>query len=94
VLFRLLLLMLSWSLPRVREPASAEISGRQRHKLQLRRASDFTGRAMDRTLALGIAIGSGFLFPTTFQMEVYSDLTGERGVLMGALAGMMEAQVQ
>jgi ketol-acid reductoisomerase len=53
---------------------------------------DFTGRAMDRTLALGIAIGSGFLFPTTFQMEVYSDLTGERGVLMGALAGMMEAQ--
>ncbi len=53
---------------------------------------DATGRAMERTLALGIAIGSGFLFPTTFQMEVYSDLTGERGVLMGALAGMMEAQ--
>jgi ketol-acid reductoisomerase len=53
---------------------------------------DATGRAMDRTIALGIAIGSGFLFPTTFQMEVYSDLTGERGVLMGALAGMMEAQ--
>ena len=53
---------------------------------------DFTGRAMERTLALGIAIGSGFLFPTTFQMEVYSDLTGERGVLMGCLAGVMEAQ--
>jgi ketol-acid reductoisomerase len=53
---------------------------------------DYTGRALDRTLALGIAIGSGFLFPTTFQMEVYSDLTGERGVLMGALAGIMEAQ--
>jgi ketol-acid reductoisomerase len=53
---------------------------------------DFTGRAMERTMALGIAIGSGFLFPTTFQMEVYSDLTGERGVLMGALAGIMEAQ--
>jgi ketol-acid reductoisomerase len=53
---------------------------------------DFTGRALERTIALGIAIGSGFLFPTTFQMEVYSDLTGERGVLMGALAGMMEAQ--
>jgi ketol-acid reductoisomerase len=53
---------------------------------------DATGRAMERTLALGIAIGSGFLFPTTFQAEVYSDLTGERGVLMGALAGMMEAQ--
>ena len=53
---------------------------------------DFTGRAEERTLALGIAIGSGYLFPTTFENEVYSDLTGERGVLMGALAGIMEAQ--
>jgi ketol-acid reductoisomerase len=53
---------------------------------------DFTGRAMERTLAIGIAIGSGYLFPTTFQKEVHSDLTGERGVLMGALAGVMEAQ--
>ncbi len=53
---------------------------------------DYTGRAADRALALGIAIGSGYLFPTTFQNEVYSDLTGERGVLMGALAGIMEAQ--
>jgi ketol-acid reductoisomerase len=53
---------------------------------------DFTGRAEERTVALGIAIGAGYLFPTTFQMEVYSDLTGERGVLMGALAGVMEAQ--
>ncbi|MBI5412368.1 ketol-acid reductoisomerase [Candidatus Peregrinibacteria bacterium] len=53
---------------------------------------DATGRARDRVLALGIAIGSGFLFPTTFEKEVFSDLTGERGVLMGALAGIMEAQ--
>ena len=53
---------------------------------------DHTGRAKERTLALGIAIGSGYLFPTTFQNEVYSDLTGERGVLMGCLAGVMEAQ--
>lgn len=53
---------------------------------------DATGRALERTLALGIVIGSGFLFPTTFEKEVYSDLTGERGVLMGALAGVMEAQ--
>jgi ketol-acid reductoisomerase len=53
---------------------------------------DFTGRAKDRCIALGIAIGSGYLFPTTFQKEVFSDLTGERGVLMGALAGIMEAQ--
>jgi ketol-acid reductoisomerase len=53
---------------------------------------DHTGRALERTLAVGIAIGSGYLFPTTFRSEVYSDLTGERGVLMGALAGIMEAQ--
>jgi ketol-acid reductoisomerase len=53
---------------------------------------DFTGRAHERTLALGIAIGSGYLFPTTFQNEVFSDMTGERGVLMGCLAGVMEAQ--
>jgi len=53
---------------------------------------DYTGRAEERTLAVGIAIGSGYLFPTTFEKEVHSDLTGERGVLMGALAGVMEAQ--
>jgi ketol-acid reductoisomerase len=53
---------------------------------------DATGRAKERALALGIAIGAGYLFPTTFENEVYSDLTGERGVLMGALAGVMEAQ--
>jgi ketol-acid reductoisomerase len=55
-------------------------------------AQDATGRARERTIAVGIAIGSGYLFPTTFEKEVYSDLTGERGVLMGALAGIMEAQ--
>jgi ketol-acid reductoisomerase len=53
---------------------------------------DATGRALERTLATGVAIGSGYLFPTTFEMEVYSDLTGERGVLMGCLAGVLEAQ--
>ncbi len=53
---------------------------------------DFTGRAKERTLALGIAIGSGYLFPTTFEKEVHSDLTGERGVLMGCLEGVFEAQ--
>jgi ketol-acid reductoisomerase len=53
---------------------------------------DYTGRALQRTLAIGMAIGSGYLFPTTFRNEVTSDLTGERGVLMGALAGIMEAQ--
>ena len=55
---------------------------------------DYTGRAEERTLALGITIGSGYLFPTTFANEVYSDLTGERGILMGALDGVMEAQYE
>ena len=53
---------------------------------------DYTGKAEERTLATGIAIGSGYLFPTTFENEVHSDLVGERGVLMGCLAGVMEAQ--
>jgi ketol-acid reductoisomerase len=53
---------------------------------------DATGRARERCIALGIAVGSGYLFPTTFKQEVFSDLTGERGVLMGALAGIMDAQ--
>jgi len=53
---------------------------------------DFTGKAKDRTIALGIAIGAGYLFKTDFKNEVYSDLTGERGVLIGALSGVMEAQ--
>jgi len=55
---------------------------------------DATGRAEERCMALGIGIGSGYLFPTSFQKEVVSDLTGERGVLMGALAGIMEAQYE
>ncbi|MFM8424491.1 MAG: ketol-acid reductoisomerase, partial [Chloroflexota bacterium] len=44
---------------------------------------DATGKAKERTIALGIAIGAGYLFPTTFEKEVLSDLTGERGILMG-----------
>lgn len=53
---------------------------------------DATGKAREKTIAMGIGIGSGYLFETTFQKEVYSDLTGERGTLMGALTGIMEAQ--
>lgn len=53
---------------------------------------DFTGKAAERTIALGIAIGAGYLFETNFKNEVYSDLTGERGILIGALSGVMEAQ--
>ncbi|MEM7105057.1 MAG: ketol-acid reductoisomerase [Bacteroidota bacterium] len=53
---------------------------------------DATGRAFERVVALGIGVGSGYLFETDFKKEVYSDLTGERGILMGALAGLFEAQ--
>lgn len=53
---------------------------------------DASGRALERVSAIGIGIGSGYLFETTFEKEVYSDLTGERGILMGALAGVFEAQ--
>ena len=53
---------------------------------------DATGYAKDRVIALGIGIGSGYLFETTFKREVYSDLTGERGTLMGAIQGIFEAQ--
>ncbi len=53
---------------------------------------DATGKAKDRVVALGIGIGSGYLFETTFQKEVFSDLTGERGTLMGAIQGIFEAQ--
>ena len=55
---------------------------------------DSTGNAFDRVVALGIGVGSGYLFETNFQKEVYSDLTGERGSLMGAVQGIFEAQYQ
>ena len=55
---------------------------------------DATGKARDRVIALGIGVGSGYLFPTTFKKEVYSDLTGERGTLMGAIQGIFAAQYE
>jgi ketol-acid reductoisomerase len=55
---------------------------------------DATGKALERTLAFGIGIGSGYLFETTFKREVYSDLTGERGSLMGAIQGLLLAQYE
>ncbi|MDR1330610.1 MAG: ketol-acid reductoisomerase [Tannerella sp.] len=55
---------------------------------------DATGRARERVIALGIGVGSGYLFETTFQREVYSDLTGERGTLMGAIQGLLLAQYE
>ena len=55
---------------------------------------DVTGKAKEKVTALGIAVGSGYLFETDFEKEVYSDLTGERGTLMGAIAGIFEAQYE
>ncbi len=55
---------------------------------------DATGRAWERVVALGIAVGSGYLFETDFRKEVYSDLTGERGTLMGAIQGIFAAQYE
>ncbi len=55
---------------------------------------DATGRAWERCVALGIGVGSGYLFETTFKREVYSDLTGERGSLMGAIQGLLLAQYE
>lgn len=55
---------------------------------------DATGKAFDRVIALGIGVGSGYLFETDFKREVYSDLTGERGTLMGAIQGIFAAQYQ
>ncbi len=53
---------------------------------------DATGKAYDRVISVGIGIGSGYLFETDFKKEVYSDLTGERGTLMGAIQGIFAAQ--
>ncbi len=55
---------------------------------------DATGKALDRVSALGIGVGAGYLFETTFKKEVYSDLTGERGTLMGAIQGIFAAQFE
>ena len=55
---------------------------------------DATGKARERVIALGIGVGSGYLFETDFKKEVYSDLTGERGTLMGCIQGIFAAQYQ
>ena len=55
---------------------------------------DASGKALDKVLAFGIGIGSGYLFETTFKREATSDLTGERGSLMGAIQGLLLAQYE
>ncbi|KAK3075025.1 Bifunctional acetohydroxyacid reductoisomerase [Teratosphaeriaceae sp. CCFEE 6253] len=55
---------------------------------------DVTGKAEEKAVALGVAVGSGYLYKTTFEKEVYSDLYGERGCLMGGIHGMFLAQYE
>jgi ketol-acid reductoisomerase len=55
---------------------------------------DVTGQAKEKAIAMGVAIGSGYLYETSFKKEVLSDLTGERGVLMGAIQGLFQAQYE
>lgn len=55
---------------------------------------DHSGHALEKVLAFGIGIGSGYLFETTFKREATSDLTGERGSLMGAVQGLFLAQYE
>lgn len=55
---------------------------------------DASGRAREKCIAMGIGVGSGYLFETDFYREVTSDLTGERGTLMGAIQGIFAAQYE
>ena len=55
---------------------------------------DASGKAEEKAIAFGIGIGAGYLFKTTFQREATSDLTGERGSLMGAIQGLLAAQYE
>ncbi|KAK8044291.1 ketol-acid reductoisomerase [Apiospora rasikravindrae] len=55
---------------------------------------DVTGKAEEKAIAMGVAVGSGYLYKTTFEKEVYSDLYGERGCLMGGIHGMFLAQYE
>ena len=68
------------------------VPGRKRTELQFCHTTGCHGEGHDKAVALGIGIGSGYLFETTFKNEVYSDLTGERGSLMGAIQGLFAAQ--
>ncbi len=56
--------------------------------------NDVTGKAEEKAIALAVAIGSGYVYQTTFEREVNSDLYGERGCLMGGIHGMFLAQYE
>jgi ketol-acid reductoisomerase len=52
---------------------------------------DIDGRATDIALAWAIGLGSPFTFRTTLSSEYRSDIFGERGILLGAVWGIVEA---
>ena len=52
------------------------------------------GRGLNCSYAVYQDAGAGYLFKTTFEREATSDLTGERGSLMGAIQGLLSAQYE
>jgi hypothetical protein len=86
--------MCSWLRQKFRNFSAQDVSPGSRVNSSFAIFQDATGRAFERVVALGIAIGSGYLFETDFKKEVYSDLTGERGTLMGAIQGIFAAQYE
>jgi ketol-acid reductoisomerase len=52
---------------------------------------DIDGRATDQAIGWAIAVGAPYLFKTTLGYEFRSDIFGERGILLGAVHGIVEA---
>ncbi len=52
---------------------------------------DIDGRATDIALGWSVAIGSPYTFQTTLESEFKSDIYGERGILLGAVHGIIES---
>jgi len=50
-----------------------------------------SGKATDLALGWGVALGSPFMFETTLRSEYCSDIYGERGILLGAVHGIVES---
>jgi ketol-acid reductoisomerase len=52
---------------------------------------DIDGRAVDLALGWSVALGSPYTFQTTLESEYKSDIYGERGILLGAVHGIIES---
>jgi ketol-acid reductoisomerase len=51
---------------------------------------DINGKATDYALGWAVAVGAPFVFKTTLDHEYRSDIFGERGILLGAVHGIVE----